>query len=433
MRIPYKKLQLVVTLILGCVARSTSAQEFNALTALAEGAIVGENVGQAVPGFEIRLLQNGEAIYQQAFGSWSLDRPARVDSSTKTLSGALMMSLAETGEGGFSLDSRLSDFLIEYNTTDLRDITIRQAFSHSSGMEGTSSAPFIFPNPNITLRQAAQLIALKPLENSPPGSTFAYGGLSMHAAGAAAEVAAGERFIDMFTERITTPLGMTNTQFVITDEDHPRVAGGVESTATDYARFMDMLLNDGVDRVTGTHILDADSVAEMLARQTNDTQTIANSPTENSRYGIGVWLDQYDVAGPAVDILAAGARGFHSWIDEAKGLVFTFATDQTTGSNVGFLSSKMHAAILQALSPGDFNFDGQVDGGDFLDWQRGESPDPLSTEDLAIWQANYAPTSSSTAASTPVPEPSAALLVLGGLMVLPNVRLNGRRTVRNRS
>ncbi len=41
------------------------------------------------------------------------------------------------------------------------------------------------------------------------------------------------------------------------------------------------------------------------------------------------------------------------------------------------------------MLPGDFDGDGDVDGRDFLAWQRGGSPNPLSASDLADWQANY--------------------------------------------
>lgn len=41
------------------------------------------------------------------------------------------------------------------------------------------------------------------------------------------------------------------------------------------------------------------------------------------------------------------------------------------------------------LPAGDFNTDGNIDGADFLLWQRGGSPDPNSPEDLADWQGNY--------------------------------------------
>jgi len=39
--------------------------------------------------------------------------------------------------------------------------------------------------------------------------------------------------------------------------------------------------------------------------------------------------------------------------------------------------------------PGDFNKDGTVDGNDFLIWQQGGSPAPLSQSDLADWEDNY--------------------------------------------
>jgi len=72
------------------------------------------------------------------------------------------------------------------------------------------------------------------------------------------------------------------------------------------------------------------------------------------------------------------------------------------------------------LQPGDFDDDGDVDGADFLRWQRGGSPDSLSAEDLADWEDNFgtAPNTlaASAASSTTVPEPSALLLLLIGCL-----------------
>lgn len=62
-------------------------------------------------------------------------------------------------------------------------------------------------------------------------------------------------------------------------------------------------------------------------------------------------------------------------------------------------------------APGDFDYDGDTDGNDFLAWQQGESPSgPLDGDDLADWQANYGASGGATAA---VPEPSAWVLALG--------------------
>ncbi len=59
---------------------------------------------------------------------------------------------------------------------------------------------------------------------------------------------------------------------------------------------------------------------------------------------------------------------------------------------------------------GDFDGDGDVDGADFLAWQRGESPNGATTGDLALWQSGYG-TSSSLASAATVPEPTSLLLL----------------------
>jgi len=66
---------------------------------------------------------------------------------------------------------------------------------------------------------------------------------------------------------------------------------------------------------------------------------------------------------------------------------------------------------------GDFDSDGDVDGNDFLAWQRGESPDPLSAGDLALWEDNFGTTAAQVAAST-IPEPSSLLLLSLALVPL---------------
>jgi len=59
-------------------------------------------------------------------------------------------------------------------------------------------------------------------------------------------------------------------------------------------------------------------------------------------------------------------------------------------------------------NPGDFDTDGDIDGADFLLWQRGNSPDPGSPSDLAFWEANFG--SATPPAVFAVPEPSTAIL-----------------------
>jgi len=61
---------------------------------------------------------------------------------------------------------------------------------------------------------------------------------------------------------------------------------------------------------------------------------------------------------------------------------------------------------------GDFDGDFDVDGADFLKWQRGELFSPLSPADLDAWKTNFGTVANPLASSsTMVPEPSTLLLL----------------------
>lgn len=91
-------------------------------------------------------------------------------------------------------------------------------------------------------------------------------------------------------------------------------------------------------------------------------------------------------------------------------------------SGMNWITSQLYTTgtLLVAL-PGDFDADGDVDGRDFLIWQRGGSPDPLSAGDLNDWKANYG-LGALSAASTAVPEPGGLLLALLGIYPLSRKR-----------
>ncbi len=61
---------------------------------------------------------------------------------------------------------------------------------------------------------------------------------------------------------------------------------------------------------------------------------------------------------------------------------------------------------------GDFNFNGYVDGADFLKWQRGRSPNSLSLSDLDTWKTHYGEgPSDEVVQAISIPEPTTWLLV----------------------
>jgi hypothetical protein len=82
--------------------------------------------------------------------------------------------------------------------------------------------------------------------------------------------------------------------------------------------------------------------------------------------------------------------------------------------------------IPPAVVPGDFDGDGDVDGQDFLKWQRGESPNgvpgvSVSDVDLAEWQGAYGG-GGPLAAIGAVPEPGTLLLAAMSVALLTGRR-----------
>jgi hypothetical protein len=85
----------------------------------------------------------------------------------------------------------------------------------------------------------------------------------------------------------------------------------------------------------------------------------------------------------------------------------------------------LYRALPELEQPGDYNGDDAVTGIDFLFWQRGETPHPLSASDLAHWEVNYGigvpgVGVSGLGGSTTVPEPSSAVL---GLILVSGVHI----------
>jgi hypothetical protein len=71
---------------------------------------------------------------------------------------------------------------------------------------------------------------------------------------------------------------------------------------------------------------------------------------------------------------------------------------------------QIRAGSTQPPDGGDFDNDGDVDGNDFLKWQRCESPNGLTQTDLDAWKANYGPNGLPAVAA--VPEPATSVLVM---------------------
>lgn len=83
------------------------------------------------------------------------------------------------------------------------------------------------------------------------------------------------------------------------------------------------------------------------------------------------------------------------------------------------------SVVLDVVSGGssDFNRDGITNALDFLVWQRGESPSPLSPSDLALWERDYAQGSLLSTSVETVPEPTGYAIAVAMVVALTCFRI----------
>jgi len=122
--------------------------------------------------------------------------------------------------------------------------------------------------------------------------------------------------------------------------------------------------------------------------------------------------DANGIFGPPVDIALPSTT--------LQALLFTGAASAQSTTNLAdyvltagaatFINNAGTSFTLVAPEPpsADFDGDGDIDGNDFLKWQRGESPNPFTSADLELWQEQYDTTPPLSAIL--VPEPASLTL-----------------------
>jgi CubicO group peptidase (beta-lactamase class C family) len=263
------------------------------------------------------LIKDGQVIYENYFGGYNTSTTVPIASASKWLAGATLMTLVD--EGKLSLDDPVSKDL-SYFTGAKGTMTIRQMFSHTSGLPPIAGDARCIYNPLISLDACTRQIAQLDLIGA-PGAQFAYGENSMHVAGRVAEVVSGQSWESLFQEKIAIPLEMSGTTFGATA--NPIIAGGARSRLRDYANFLQMILNHG--RFNGRRVLSAGSVREMQQNLTAGLPVVYAPRGQSAvNYGIGEWLDILTPRGNAVQVSSPGAFGFTPWVDKKRNLIGVF-------------------------------------------------------------------------------------------------------------
>lgn len=277
--------------------------------------------------------RDGERLYEYSAGGFTPDTKAGIASATKWIAGAVMLSVYD--DGSFDLDDRVGDYVESMEAAGKGDFTIRHAFSMSSGLFATLPGQRYHNDPRLTLEESVQQIADNVGFIFDPGQAIAYDGLQMQVAGLAAKVAAGGTpWKTLAQECIFDPLKMEDSDYDRFDQN-PGVAGGVNSTANDYMKFLNMLASGGMG--PEGRVLEEESVEILLSNQTDRLPIIYTPIPEESdwfpnddgemHYGFGAWVfAEPPGADRPTEVCSHGAWGTFPWIDRERniqGIIFT--------------------------------------------------------------------------------------------------------------
>lgn len=275
-------------------------------------------------GASLWIAKNGHVVTEEYFGDARPDSIVYLASAGKWLAAATIAAIVD--EGKLSWDDPASKYIPKLGDIKGR-ATLRQLLSHTSGY------PPYQPDGNPvdayqTLSESVEHIIPLPPTHA-PGAQFEYGGLAMQVAGRMAEIATGKDWETLFQEKIAQPLGMQNTHFTPVDTKQgghaPMLAGGARGTLHDYARFLEMIANDGEFR--GKRVLSQDSIREMQADQMHGAHVNVESEfvfrargnRHNGVYGLGEWREELDSNGNADLISSPSWAGTYPWIDKKTG------------------------------------------------------------------------------------------------------------------
>jgi CubicO group peptidase (beta-lactamase class C family) len=350
----------------------------------------------AIPGVVLIVARNGKIVYRQAIGYQDREKKApmkpdavfRIFSMTKPIATVAVMMLAE--EGKIDLLAPASLYLPEFKyvkvgvekpdpatgkpaltlEAPVRPMTVQDLLRHTSGLVygpfGNKLVHQAYNQANLfdkgqTLAEFVTKLSKLPLAHQ-PGSTWEYG-MSIDVLGRIVEVVSGMPFDRFVAERITKPLRMRDTAFYMNAEQGARLAelqidpatgkrppfgeasdltqdkvkwfsggGGMMSTASDYARFCQMLVNGG--ELDGVRLLSPKTLAVMTSDQLptdaarvgmlEATQELSPLPELGQSFGLGFAVrtapGHTPVSGSVGDYFWAGAAGTYFWVDPQEKL-----------------------------------------------------------------------------------------------------------------
>jgi CubicO group peptidase (beta-lactamase class C family) len=359
-----------------------------------------------IPGAVTLIARKGKLAHLEAYGNLDREKGQamrsdaifRIASMSKAITSVAIMVLQE--EGSLLLNDPVSKFIPEFRAPQVasndgptvyslvparREITIRDLLTHTAGISygaGPSEEAhkwervhgWYFAEHNEPIGDAVKRLARLPLV-SQPGERYVYG-FATDILGHVVEVISGQTLADFLAERIFKPLGMQDTHFYLPQEkidrfspvygvsergtldlteaaassayvQGPRVCysggAGLLSTATDYARFLQMLLNGG--ELNGHRVLSRKSVEAMTVNHVGNLHG-------DQGFGLGFWVTEH--VGRRGQVGSVGAYGWGGayfttfWVDPRENLVAVFMCQLLPSRGLD-LHGKFTTLVYQAI------------------------------------------------------------------------------------
>ena len=386
-----------------------SSERLERLTAALQGYVDGGRLAGAVAIVarrgKIAYLESVGYRDKESGAPMTTDAVFRIASQTKALASVGVMLLQE--EGRLLITDPVGKYLPEFMETTVaepdgsggyevvpakRPITIRDLLTHTAGISyGNGPAADKWAEAGITgwyfadrdeaVGDVMARLAELPLDGH-PGEAWIYG-YNTDILGAMIEKISGQTLGEFLGERLFGPLGMDDTHFFLPAGKVDRLAtvysatdaGGIErapdpghmvgqgayvdgprrsfsagaglvSTASDYARFLQMMLNGG--EFNGVRVLSRKTVESMTVGHTGG---IPFRPGQSFGLGFSVVEDPAALGLPASVGEFAWGGAYHStyWVDPAEELVVAYMTQIIPAGDIddhGKLRALVHQAIV---------------------------------------------------------------------------------------
>jgi CubicO group peptidase (beta-lactamase class C family) len=350
-------------------------------------------------GVVVAIARHGKLAHFRTLGRMDMtqDEPMRANaifrmaSMTKPITSTAIMILYE--EGHFQLEDPVARYIPELSGmkpetsnvegVEAREMSIRDLLIHTAGLPGNGQDPRhnrVWTNLDLTLQQQMAEAGKQPLAYS-PGTDWRYSEAT-NILGYLIEVVSQQSIDVFFEERILRPLGMLDTRFFVPEAESdrlpavygvsedgvteelwseplerelrlpkaPRGTGGLFSTANDYLRFAQMLLNGG--ELDGVRLLSPKTVELMTTDHLPAGVSISDPSLAGYGWGLGVRvrtdLAESQFLGSVGEYGWVGAFGTFFLVDPRESLVAMFLPQLRNSASFP-IRRQFNNAVYQAI------------------------------------------------------------------------------------